>query len=243
MVLLLLLTWLQTALAVTPDQLEPQLLAAQPFRAQRKAKGAPVLSMAQMRRTAEGAIVTGLVEVPGSTTSKAYGAAVFDLPIAVMWSAINDETRHPGYTSTAYAELLSGRPCQSGRHVLQYIEVPWVTDRWWIGIPTANTDLNRQSGGSVRELTFRASVDPAEVKTASGQKILGLASPIASSQGGWFLVAIDERHTYIEYYVWTDPGGSIPGSLASTFATRGVRENLEAIHRFAKEGRPSCPIE
>ena len=31
-----------------------------------------------------------------------------------LHTALNDETRHPGYTAVAYSELVSGRPCRSG---------------------------------------------------------------------------------------------------------------------------------
>lgn len=235
--------WSLSAAAVTPDELEATLTAVAPYRAQRQADGPPPIPMSQIRKTADGTVVTGLLPVAGSAASKVYGAAVVDVPIATLWSAINDETRQPGYTATGYAELLVGKPCVNGRRVLQYLDLPWVADRWWIGVPTANQTLLRNSGGSVRELTFHSSVDPSEVKSASGQKILSIAEPIGFSIGSWFLVAIDARTTYAEYYVWSDPGGSIPASLASTFASKGVRDNIAAIVRFAKEGHPSCPIE
>lgn len=231
------------AIAVTPDELEATLLAAEPYRAQRVAQGPPVIPMAQMKRTAEGNVISGLIEVPGSTAGKAYTASIVDVPIATYWAAINDETRLPGWNSVAYAELLVGKPCVDGRRVLQYIDVPWVDDRWWIGVPKQNRTMLRNSGGSVRELTFASSTDPAEVTSASGQKILGIAVPIAFSRGGWFLVAVDARSTYVEYYVWTDPGPGIPASLASSLAGKSVRDNVAAIARFAKEGKPSCPLE
>jgi hypothetical protein len=31
--------------------------------------------------------------------------------------------------------------------------------------------------------------------------------------------------------------------MASMFATKGVREAITAVQRFATEARPSCPIE
>lgn len=237
------LLWSLWAAAATPEQVEAALLAAEPYRAQRAAQSPPLIPVSQGKRTADGTVITGLVEVPGSTASKAYGAALVDVPIATFWAAINDETRHIGYTATGYAEILAGSACVDGRRVLQYIDVPWVDDRWWIGVPKQNRTLLRNSGGKVRELTFSSSVDKTEVKTASGLKILAMAQPVGFSRGGWFLVAVDARTTYVEYYVWTDPGGAIPASLASTFATKGVRDNIAAITRFAKEGRPACPIE
>ncbi|MBW2257450.1 MAG: hypothetical protein JRI25_23020, partial [Deltaproteobacteria bacterium] len=139
--------------------------------------------------------------------------------------------------------LIKGRPCVNGRRVLQSIQVPMIGARWWIGVPKANRDLLVYSGGAVRELTFRSSVDPAEITSASGQQIIDAATPIGSSKGGWFLVAVDQRHTFVEYHISSDPGGRVSPRFASMFATKGVRNGIRSITRFAKEGNPSCPIE
>ena len=167
------------------------------------------------------------------------------MPVSIgkFWAALNDETRHPGYTAVQYSELISGSVCKSGRRVLQYLPVPMLSDRWWIGVITANSKLMTESGGAVRELSFASSVDPAEVTSEAGQKMIAQAEPLGYSRGGWFMVAVDERNTYIEYYLHTDPGGRIPASMASMFATRGVRENIEAITRYAKEAKSTCAVQ
>ena len=226
---------------MTAEQLLARLDEVAQQRNLRIHASAPVPSEAELRKVAGGAIVTGLLD--SSSGSRAYGAAVVNVGIGQFWAALNDETRHPGYTAVAYSELLEGRVCQSGRKVLQYLPVPMLADRWWIGILTKNGKVHQASGGSVRELAFSSSVDPALVTSDSGKKMIGQAQPIGFSKGAWFMVALDERSTYVEYYLHTDPGGRIPGGMASMFATRGVRENIEAIQRFAKEAKPSCSIE
>jgi len=238
----LLIGWL-TAFAVTPEELEARLVEVESLRSLRMATDAPQLSPADVHRAAAGSVVAGLADVEGNPAPMAYGAAILDVPIAILWSALNDETRQPGFTAVDYAELIAGRPCQSGRRVLQSIQVPMIGARWWIGVPKPNRDLLRYSGGSVRELTFRSSVDPSEVTSESGRQIIAAATPIGFSKGAWFLVAIDQRHTYVEYHLLSDPGGRVSPRFASMFASRGVRNAIEAIERFAKEGNPSCPIE
>jgi hypothetical protein len=242
--LIALLCWaLGAAWAVTGDELEARLTEIESHRALRIQRSAPGPSGSELQKIAAGATVTGLLDA--SEGSKAWGAAVVPLPIGTFWAALNDETRHPGYTAVEYSELLSGRPCRSGRRVLQYlpVPVPMFSDRWWVGILQTNGKLSQASGGSVRELSFSSSVDPSEVTSDSGKKMISQGAPIAFSRGGWFLVALDERHTYVEYYVHTDPGGRLPGGMASMFATKGVRENIAAITRFAKEAKPACPVE
>ncbi|MBW1877162.1 MAG: hypothetical protein JRJ84_02245 [Deltaproteobacteria bacterium] len=236
----LLAGWL-AAFAVSPEELETRLAEVESLRSLRVATGAPSLSSADIRRAATGGVVAGLVG--GTSPPLAYGAAVLDVPIATLWSALNDETRQPGFTAVGYAELIKGRPCVNGRRVLQSIQVPMIGARWWIGVPKANRDLLVYSGGAVRELTFRSSVDPAEITSASGQQIIDAATPIGSSKGGWFLVAVDQRHTFVEYHISSDPGGRVSPRFASMFATKGVRNGIRSITRFAKEGNPSCPIE
>ncbi|MEZ4241651.1 MAG: hypothetical protein R3F59_36990 [Myxococcota bacterium] len=232
--------WTAIAAAVTPEALEARVAEVAPQRQLRIVAG-PTPSEADLRKAAEGAVVTSLL--PSQSGSRAYGVAVVPMPISKFWSALNDETRHPGYTAIGYSELVQGRPCASGRHVLQFLPVPMLSDRWWIGILTKNSKLSQATGGAVRELAWSSSVDPSEVTTESGKKILAQAEPIGFSKGAWFLVAVGERETYVEYYLNSDPGGSIPSSIASRFATRGVRETIAAIQRFAREANPACPLE
>jgi hypothetical protein len=233
---MLLLCWLKIALGASPDQVEARLAEVAHFRAQRIEANAPVIDPANIRKAAGGSIVSGL------DGKRAWGVAVLNVPIGQLWAGLNDETRHPGYTAVSYSELLSGKACESGRAVLQFLPVPVVADRWWIGHLRANAQLARDSGNSVRELTWKSTVDPAEVTSEAGKKIIGQGQPIGSTRGGWFLVAIDQFSTYVEYYSNTDPGEGIPSSISSRLAVGGVKSAIEAMQKFAKEGRPVCPV-
>lgn len=237
------IVWLlaTAARATTAEELQARLADVEEDRQLRIWASAPKPSEAELRKVAAGAVVTGLLV--SDDGSRAYGAAIVPMPIGVFWSALNDETRHPGYTPIGYSELLAGRACASGRRVLQFLPVPMLADRWWIGVLTINQKLMSASGGAVRELAWKSSVDPAEVTSASGRTMISSAEPIGYTRGAWFLVALDRSSTYVEYYLDTDPGGSIPSSMASAFAARGVRDAIAAIQRFATEGQPSCPID
>lgn len=234
----LLLAWVAAAHAWTAEELRARLDEVQEQRALRIHPAAPTAADADLRKVAAGTVVTGL-----AADGKAYGYAIVDVGIAKFWAGLNDETRHPGYTPVTYSELLSGKLCGSGRRVLQFLPVPMLDDRWWIGVLTPNGKLQSASGGAVRELAWSSSVDPAEVTSESGKKMIAQGVPIGFSKGAWFLVALDERTTYLEYFLHSDPGGGIPSGMASMFATKGVRESISAITRYAKEAKPSCPIE
>lgn len=239
-VLTTLLLWLASAHAASVEDVEARLAEIAPLRERRITKGAPEIHPSEVRRAASGNVVTG-----GMGQGRAYGSALVQIPIGLLWAGLNDETRHPGFTAVEYSELLKGSVCRSGRRVLQYlpVPVPFVSDRWWIGVLTQNQALQRDTGGSVRELSWRSSVDPSEVTSPSGQKIISKATAIGSTAGGWFLVAIDERSTWLEYYVRSDPGPGVPPSVQSMLVTKGVRQNIDAMSKFARQGRPSCPIQ
>jgi len=183
--------------------------------------------------------------VTGFTSDGAvYGLGIMNTPIANLWSALNDETRQAQYTAVAHSELIAGERCEEGRKIFQYLEipVPFVSNRWWIGLPRGNARLMRDSGGAVRELTFSSSVDKSLVTSASAKPLMEAGEPIGYSKGAWFLVALDARTTWTEYHAWSDPGNGIPGGVASRIAPKGVRENFAALTKFANEGNPSCPI-
>lgn len=222
--------------AATPEQVSQRLADIEALRELRVEKTAPRPSAADVRKAAQGTVVSGLIG------RKAWAVAVMDVPIGKLWAGLNDETRQPGYTSIAYAELISGSLCKSNRRVFQYLPVPMISDRWWIGIRYSNSKLSQASGGSVREMYWRSSTDPTEVTSEAARKLMANAEPIGSTRGGWLLVAIDSFSTYVEYYANSDPGAGVPTSITNRLAAKGVRSTIEAMEKFAKEGRPVCPV-
>ena len=226
------------ALAASIEQVESRLAEIGSLRELRLQRSAPTMSIANIKKAAQGTIVVGL---SGST---AWGAAVLPIPIGQLWAGLNDETRHAGYSPVTHTELVSGRVCKSGRVVLRYlpVPVPMVEDRWWLSTLKSNGRIAQESGNSVRELAWYGSTDASKVTSASGLKLIDNAAPIASTRGGWFLVAIDQFSTYVEYHSRTDPGEGIPSSLSSRLAVQGVRAAIEAMQKFAKEGHPVCPV-
>ncbi len=234
--LLSLLLLVTTVLAATPDQVITRLAAVEELRAARVRANAPRPGESDIRKAAQGSIITGLA---GRT---AWGVAVIKLPIGKLWAGLNDETRHPGYTATTYSELMAGQACASGRKVFQFLPIPLVDDRWWVSGLYHNGKISRDSGGSVRELYFKGGSNPADVTSAAARKLLPKAAPIGHTRGGWFLVAIDAYTTYLEYHSNTDPGEGVPASLTTRLAGKGIKNTIAAMEKFAKEGRPVCPV-
>jgi len=235
------LAWLvgSTALAVTTAQVEQRVEEIRSLRSLRITEGIPVIESSHYEVAARHEVSTDLQAVPGHKAKKAFGVVVLDAPIGRVWAAVNDENSKVEYTKIGFLEVLKGKACVSGRHVFQYLPVRFVTDRWWIVEQIANSELFDASGGRVREMRWTSVDDEPSTSTSRTWSEKGMR--IAYTQGAWFLVEIDPTHTLVEYYVWSDPGGSIPAGLASSFASGSISETLMTMERLAKDG-PTCPI-
>ena len=200
------------AWAGVPEQLE----ATEAFRSQRLAQGVPVVTPQQYASALAGEEVTGLIGVEGHGAKKGYGVRVVDVPIDKMWAAVNDDRGKVRYTKLSYTEVVDGRHCQDGRRVFQFLPVPLVTDRWWQLDVRLNTAIAKASSGAVREMFFK-SVNSDELATDTMRAQARRGVRIAFAEGAWYLRDMGNGQTLVEYYTWSDPGGSIPSGFASVF--------------------------
>lgn len=228
------------ALGVEPDLVLSRLAESEKLRSMRLDSKAPVLGADVFRRAANGEIVTGLVSVEGFAAKKAWGVAVFDVPIGRYWAAVNDDQSKVEWTQLDYAEILQGKLCDAPRRVFQFLPVPLMTDRWWIIDIRYNDALFAQTGGRIREQTWATNGDWT-VPTASARTWADQGIHINSTNGSWVLVDLDGKHTLVQYYTWADAGGSIPAGIASSFAASGVDTTLSTIADLARKGT-RCPI-
>jgi len=239
------IAWLfaTTALGFTEEEVLDRVAEVQPHLALRIAESPPTVPEEVFRKAARGKIATGLIDVEGHRAKKAYGVGILDVGIRELWAGINDETSHPGWTAVTYAELVQGDICQTGRATFMFLPVPMVADRWWITHLVANDEIWRATDGQVRELAWSSSVDPEQVRSEAGRDVIAQGIPLAFTIGAWFLIALDESHTLMEYDIWTDPGGRIPARAASVFAAGSLKDTFEAMESYAKAGVTHCPIE
>lgn len=228
------------AAAADPATITSRLTEIDTVRSLRAAEGVPTIPESAYASILSGDVETGIVSVEGHAAKKAWGLAVVDAPIERLWAAINDDLGGVAYNKLEMSEVVSGTRCNSGRGVLQLLPVPWVTDRWWITFITANDAISTATSGRVRENTWQSNNDPSLVTTTTGQAAMEAGIPIEFTKGAWFMADIDGSSTLIEYYVWSDPGGSVPAGLASRMAAGGIEDTIEAVTKFANEGQPGC---
>jgi hypothetical protein len=234
--------WMVGALAAHP--VIETVEATRTARALRMADGVPAVSRADYELAAAGEVATGLLTVEGNPAKKSYGVTVFDVPIERVWAAINDESKHVGNTQLGYAELVKGRPCESGRRVLQYlpIDVPMVADRWWVTIRVTNDKIASASGGRVRELVWSSAPDGSDVTSEVGRQHMAAGVMVGFTRGSWYLTALDEGHTLVEYYTWVDPGGDLSPNVMSMFAGRSMRKTFEQMEAIARLPELNCKV-
>jgi uncharacterized protein YndB with AHSA1/START domain len=233
------LTMVLSALAVTPQALEARLQEIAPLRTKRLAD-VPLISPEDYRSAALGKVPTGMRSVAGYSFKKGYGVRVVALPIEQVWAAVNDDKGKLKHTKLGYAEILQGRPCESGRVVFQYLPLPMVSDRWWVSSFQATTTLNNLSAGRVREMRW-TSVDGEGLLSDMAKSWAKRGIPVNFNVGAWFLVDLGGGSTLIEYYAWSDPAGYIPASLTNSMAKGGIENTIDAVRKVAEAGS-QCPL-
>jgi hypothetical protein len=235
---MILLVWSLAAHGASLDEVQARVDEIAPLRAQRISQGVPTLGVEHYERAVSGQVSTDLRDVPGHKARKVLAVGIVDAPIDQFWAAINHDLGKVDYSKLAYAEVLSGGVCGANRRVFQYLDVSMATDRWWVFDVVTNAAVAEASGGQVREMTWK-SRDSAGLLTASATAWAEKGMQIEFTEGSWFLVALDEGHTLVEYYAWSDPGGMVPAGLASSFAGGAVPDLFAAMQQFAKAG-PGC---
>jgi hypothetical protein len=226
--------------AITPTALLDRVEATRSHRSEREAAAVPTIDDSVYEKVAAGKIVTGVESVDGYSAKTAWGVGILHMSVSRAEAVINDELQHPGYTALSWNELISGKPCESGRMVLQYMDVPIVWDRWWLTTIRDNATIRESSGGEVREVFWESNVDASRVTSEEGKARIEKGVPIEFSKGGWLLIELSETETLLEYHVWTDPGGRLPAGPASSFAAGGITDMYGALERFDREVGTRC---
>lgn len=223
--------------AVTGIEVAAQL---ESYRPHRGIDTAPKIPVSAYQQALDGEIARGIEVVEDIKAAKGYGVAVFDLPIETLWKAITDEDHHASLTSVKISETIQGTPRAHDHVLFQYLDVPVLTDRWWLVNIRHTAALYTASGGKAWEVTWQdRNSDPSLVGLLDLTQFDD-AIPVAWTKGAWLLLQLDDGRTLIEYHTWSDPGGSVPVGLATRFASGEVAQNLSNMAKIAKTHIPTC---
>ena len=207
---------------------------------QRMVKSAPKVTAAQVSRALAGEKVKGIEIVDGEPAAKGYGLSVVNLPIEKLWAAVVDADHHAGTMPLAASKKVQGKRCAHNHVIFQYIDLPVIDDRWWVTRIKFNSALYTATGGKVWELGFQDEHKNQALLDAVDPALKGDGVAIAWTKGSWTMVALSPTRTFVQYYVWSDPGGSIPAGPASRFSAGAVEDTLKAVETLAKAGKSTC---
>lgn len=233
--------WLTTASAWTPETLQARLDAVAPLQPLRASTLHPPIPPSAVSSVASGDIPTGLVAVPGKSAKIAWGLTVIDVPIASLFSAVNDDRNKATYSKLSHVHLLQGAFCDARRLTFQYLPLPIVSDRWWVVEQRRNTALAKASANKVRELTWVRQRQGATLLDATAKAIAAGGIEAEENTGGWWLLSLDDDTTLLQFWALSDPGGSVPAGLVSPFASKSIRDTFEQMETLARKG-PACTL-
>ena len=222
-----------TALALSPDEVLAEIDAQSDHRSARVAP-APKIPRSARKRVANGETVAGVNLPDGYDTAQGWGVAIWDVPIDSVWKAVNNEDEASVYMAPAYSGTVDGTAHHSDRATFQYVSAPLVTDRWWVTRWTFNDALYAESEQMMWEVHFVDDLDPSFMTGTDFEDLLDDSMPIEWAKGGWLLIPLSDGRTWVEYFSWANPGGSIPSGLFSKFADKEVLNTFEAVEKRAR---------
>ncbi len=231
----------QAEASVGISRVHAAVAAADPLRDLRHADPVPRPSREAYDRAARGAIVTGLVPGASGEPHRAWAVAVLDAPMDRLWAAVNDELGFADLAWGGQGVVIRGDACADGRATLVTMPVPMLPDRWWVVGYRWSSELERASGGAVRELSWREESLPLPALEPGLARTVEEGAQVHVSRGAWLLMALDGEHTLVEYQLRSDVGGGLPGALVGPFCSAAIRDTLRAMEAAARAA-PRCPV-
>jgi hypothetical protein len=171
--------------------------------------------------------ITVLARTPeGGSVSEVKATALVDAPPQDVWRVIRD---YPNYTKTMpYTEesrVLASE--QDGKVIVFYclVNAPLVDKRDFIIRIRDESDWKEGKGFLKTAWTVTTQGAPAEREGVVRVKL---------NNGYWLLEPREEgKKTFVTYYLYTDPGGSLPKWIADRANKTSVPDVLRAVRKYA----------
>jgi len=228
------------ALAAHADDAADVHALLQQWQHQRMLEKAPSITVEQVRQALSGERVKGIQVIEGVAAALGYGLTTYDLPVADVWRAVADENHHEAYLPVNNSLVVQGRAGADDHLIYQFMELPLVSDRWWVTRIRYNRALHTATNGQAWELAFSDVLGDAATLAGLDQSLLAEGIPLAWTRGAWLFVSLGASRTLTQYVVWSDPGGSLPTAAASRFSAGAVVSTLDSVEKMAREHIPRC---
>ncbi|MFQ5803361.1 MAG: hypothetical protein ACE5JQ_10755 [Candidatus Methylomirabilales bacterium] len=189
-------------------------------------------------------VIIFLRERSGTAFKEAIGKGVIDAPPCRVFQVLTDSDR-----LVDFMPYLKGRIIKNGSgdedYGCQYLDFPWPFSDRFIKFRTKRIQNYRNHPCEYfvywrKDETFSCTLE--EVKEAYEDAGSDPIVPRAN-EGYWYLVPqAGGKKTLAYYYVFTDPGGSIPSWLMNLYADDAILRVFKAVReRTGKESLyPSC---
>lgn len=162
-------------------------------------------------------------EVPDSQIRELKATSVIEAPVGRIRKVLSDTEAFPEFMPyVEQARILDSGP--GWRIVYQLVDPPLVSPRDYTIRVTTSHDEN--SGQYVRRWTIANHHGPHEQEDVVRVK---------TNQGRWILEPVSDQRTRVTYYLYTNPGGSIPGWVANQANSNSVPKLLRAVANRARD--------
>ncbi|MBW3140535.1 START domain-containing protein [Ferrimonas balearica] len=162
-------------------------------------------------------------KVPGTKVKEVKMEAVIDAPVEQVWQTISDIQHYPDFMPYIDDIEIVGDADNGGQYVYHRVDPPLVSKRDYTLLIV--NEVNAEAGEYYRYWTQMNQVGPEPKKGVVRLEIC---------DGSWALSRLPDGKTKATYWVYTDPGGKIPGWLANQANTVGLYDVLNAVEKRAK---------
>ena len=204
----------------------------------------PVTDSTWERIKEKDGVIIFLRERPGGTIKEALGKGVIDAPPCRVFQVLTDGDRLVQFMPYLKTRIIKNSN-PSGDYGCEYLEFPWPFSDRFIHFRTNRIKNYRNKPCEYfvywrKDETYSCTIE--EVREAYADAGPHPIVPRAS-EGYWHLVPeAGGKRTLAYYYVFTDPGGSIPGWLMNSYADNAILRIFKAVRERAGKERlyPPC---
>lgn len=176
----------------------------------------------------QGDLVISARAKPGSEVKEVLAVSTIDAPPWVVKNVIDDVARYTEFMPyTAVSKVWDESP--SGKSTYQLLKMPFVSDRDYV---LRIRDLSKRMPDG--KIVYKNAWSPAKGGPPPKEGVVRLVV----NEGYWQLEEKDGgEKTKATYYVYTDPGGSLPAFAVNAANTQAIPDLFEAVAAQTKDPR------
>lgn len=159
-------------------------------------------------------------DVQGSSVREVKAQGAIDAPIDRIWDVLVSVEKYTEFMPYVLEAKVLERPSASESVEYQRIDPPFVDMRDYV--LRVQLDKNTTTG------VYKRTWSPVEGK---GPQPCSDCVRLTVVDGSWTLERVGEQQTLVTYYLYTDPGGSIPAWVANKANSTSVPDLLTAVKK------------